>query len=521
MIGKSQAFYHLLVLSVIIVAGIYLRASHMYFGLPEERYHPDEHRAAKTVRDCLEGEYRTRYYHHPPLIKNCAFVWTKFLEVFTPLDSHRYYLQAIKSLRQISFACGVAAIWCVYLLGCHFLPAWYAIGAAAAYAVFPVTVFSSKYGLPDMLLSLLILIALIYQMKLYDAPSKKRYFINGLLLALACSAKYNAVFLIVSFCAAQIMIMKKAGLPLKKAMQLNAVMPFIIGGIVGASVGFPIFQIESKSDCIKSFFYEFQHLFIRGHGSVKISGGDYYYVFHWIRSIFPAAGVFLVSAMILGIILMFFKPTQKQKILLSFVVPYYVVMEYVYKVAVHYERYVLPLVGVYVIAALFACKAVRGWLGTYMRISSTALYPILITGLLFFPAYRTIRLLISLEPDTRTQAKQWIKSAVPAGSRFLLQWPLSGYYPDLEKMGHKIVEIKSSAKDFSSKIMSADYIIISSLCYARYFNESEQNSPIALFYETVLETLEPVYEAYPSYMTYMVHNPVIKIYKVMMEKEQP
>lgn len=520
MIGKSQAFYHVLVLSIIIAVGIYLRASHMYFGLPE-RYHPDEHRAAKTVRDYLEGEYRVRYYNHPPLIKNVAFIWIKFLGTFAPLDGNRYYLQSLKSLRQISFSCGVAAIWCVYLLGCHFLPAWYAISTAAVYAVFPVTVFSSKYGLPDMLLSLLILIALIYQIKLYDSQSKKRYFINGLLLTLACSAKYNAVFLFASFCAAQIMIIKKAGLPLKKAVRLNAVIPFLIGGIVGVSVGFPLFQIESKSDCIKSFFYEFQHLFIRGHGSVKISGGDYYYAFHWIRSIFPAAGVFLIGSMIFGLILMFFKPTHKRNILLSFVIPYYGAMEYIYKVAVNYERYVLPLVGVYAIAALFACKTVHDRLRRHIRISSAALSAILITALLFFPFYRTIRLLTSLEPDTRTQAKQWIKTAIPAGSKFILQWPLSGYYPDLEKMGHKIVEIKSADKDFSSKIMSADYIIVSSLCYARYFSDSEQDSPIAMFYETVLETLEPVYEAHPSYMSYMVHNPVIKIYKVMMEKEQP
>ena len=365
-----------------------------------------------------------------------------------------------------------------------------------------------------MMLSCLILVSLLLQVRLYHSPSGRLYFLNGLFYLLACAAKYNAVFLGFSFCAAHIFSIKKQSGTYSGLWNARAVLFFGLGVILGGMLGFPIIQLSGGGDFIGSLVFEFKHLFVKGHPGLKISGLDYFYMFHWLRSILPMAGYVLFGFMIGGIALFVFNADKKKWIILFFAIPYYCAMEYIFKVAVDYERYVLPLVGIYVICAVFAVQ----WLccciqSRFSRANTIILYGLIVI-LCAFPLYKTTRFLYTLDPDTRTQTKRWMKRNIPAGSKIAVHWPNSGYHPDLKKMGYEIVEVKSSEKNFSEIFFQSEYIIVTSLCYDRYFRDTQGESPLKEYYKAVFAMGAPVYEAVPSYMTYRIHNPVVKIYKV-------
>ena len=140
----------------LVIAGGWLRFADLDWGLPA-RYHPDERPASNFVAYWLEGRDVINTYHRPPLMRETTF---RVLETYDLLfglehDHQQLKLLALRTARRLSAIAGTFIIPVTFEIARRFTGPWGAIAAAAAATFAPITVFQSKYGTPDILLTLL------------------------------------------------------------------------------------------------------------------------------------------------------------------------------------------------------------------------------------------------------------------------------------------------------------------------------------------------------------------------------
>ncbi len=529
-------------LILVLLLGAELRLYHLDFGLPEA-WHYDEVPASRTIQGLLRGNYHMHTYYHPPLLKELAFLGLsvgKLMGLQAPVASTdsaplRYALSnpgavlpratVILAERLVSFLFGSLAVLALYLLAREFVGPFSALGAAALLAVLPLHVISSKYGTPDAMLSFFFPLNLWVQVRLVDArrsadsplhPSRKHYFVCGLLLALAFADKYNAAFLFISFLAAHGLTSRPRP-PVKQTL-----LPFAGGALLGLLACFPGLFFEAR-DIYDSISYEGHHLLVIGHFGVKVTGRSSFYAYHFAHSILPATGPLLLTAALSGLLWLLWRRRKKDLVLLACVVPYYVAMESVYRIPPCPERYVLPLVGVYLLCAVVAltdlCERVR----TGLR---CGLFLLGMLALLAFPVWKTAHVLASLYPDTREQAAAFLAGNVPREARIFLQpiyenFPDFNYYPDPYRLGyhdlHPVTEDWLKAWQAGKALRSGDYVVATSLAYQPYLDSPEAVSLFSEFYRFLLAPqgrCRLLFQADSPEGHYLFQNPTIRVCQI-------
>ena len=439
---RTHRMFFAVLMLIIFAAG--LRIYQVDFGLPAMR-HPDEWIARKDVHCFMQGDYIVRGFNHPVLLRNIAFFGLKSLDclVSAPLRSDKKY--ATLALRWVSVIAGILTVLMLYFLGKEFLYPAFAFFGVLLYSVLPLTVFCSKYGTPDMLLALMFLVNLFLQIKLYKNRSKTLYFLNGLFLALAFFVKYNACFLFFSFCCAHILSVLKYSSSYKKIFDISSILYFLLGTLLGIGIGFPLFQIESWDDVFRSLSFEVTRLFRKPLPTsataavLNAPGARFFYMFHFRYSVVPATGIPLFICIICGLITVMFKRRGKYLVLLTGIVPYYFATELVTKVPVNSDRYILPILGLYVLCALIFCQTAYSFIKKRWCIRKK-IVAIFMVILIVYPAYKTTRYLVDLEPDTRTIMKRWIVRNIPSGSTIFYHWSRKSLYPQLSYVDYTIIK---------------------------------------------------------------------------------
>jgi hypothetical protein len=210
-------------------------------------------------------------------------------------------------------------------------------------------------------------------------------------------------------------------------------------------------------------------------------------------------------------------------VLLSFVVPCYLVTEQVFKVPPAFGRYVLPLSGPYVLAAVLLGEALAP---PAARALGRLAPPPPVGAALFaaalgaYPTLRTAQVLAAMGPgeDTRDRMGAWMKANLPPRTGVLT--PLvPAYYP--APAGFH-VEVPFSAEEATqlaglapSRARAYDYVLASSLVYDRYFDFPDASPELRRFYERVFAEgrLVASFEAPPG-GSYLFQNPTLRLYRL-------
>jgi hypothetical protein len=194
---------------------------------------------------------------------------------------------------------------------------------------------------------------------------------------------------------------------------------------------------------------------------------------------------------------------------------FYLPAEYVKaKPAPQPERYIVPCLPFLAIALAELVRRV----GT--RIPARAAAPAICALLLVMPLTRTVQLAREVKVDTREKLADWMAKNLPPGSKVLMDW--KPYCPQLDDHNFDVeyiprARIIPELDVRQLKASGADYLVLSSLFYDRYFSQPESNPILRQRIREVFERVPVVLQMAPKAGTYGFHNPVLTLFSLKQE----
>jgi len=420
-----------LILPILFLAAAF-RLYGIGFGLPD-LYHADEPIVVHHALACGSGDFHPHFFKIPPLLSYLLFTLYGasylVLKVSGTVSSPDHFATIFLAdptgfywLGRLVFGAGtgVLTVFALYMLIRTHFSRKQALISSFFLAVCFLHVRDSHYIYPDIPLGLLLVLCFFPIFNLVDRPGRRPYAWFGLAWGTSTAMKYNGVFVLIPFLAAHFFGLLRRGWKQSWGHGLMAA-GLALGtfGILNpfAWLDVPFFWKEllgqSRSEGFSGFFH---HL---GYG---LTGG---------------IGVPLLLCSALGMWRVLSGRDWKQKVMLSFVVGYYVVLVLFSQ---PYERYVLPLIPFLLFfAAIFLVEA-----GDRFRLS-----PALLAACVFLAASPTmIKAYYSdglfAQEDIRTVARQWVEEHLPSGAKVVLDNPF--FLPKLRPTSEQLQEKISMAR---------------------------------------------------------------------------
>ena len=493
-----------LLLAAVVVLGAVLRLQGLTFGMPSF-WHPDERPAAMAVHECVRGRSAERRYRHPPLFVKTACRLEMGARALLPAPPPRI-VRELLAMRSVSAAAGTATIAFVYLVALRLMGVGAALGAAALLAVFPSAVMSSKYGAPDSLMTMLLVAALWLHLRLAERGRSIDLVAAAAVTTLAVAAKYNAAFLCFPFALAFAAAARSRGRSILSPGPLLVTAATIL---VVAGLAFSTAIAEGEiAKVFRGASAEGRHLASAGHFGFALGPAEGGLLFHFRHSILPASGPLLLVAVVAGLATMALRGGFAGWLTLAFAVPYYVVVELIFKVPPSFERYALPLVPVYVLAAALVAERLSSRLsGRAGAVVLAALLAIEVA----VPLARTVQVLDVINDDTRARMRGWLKVNLEEGETVYAQWPsMTFYYPGTSGRS-RLKAVDGLLKDRTPQ--TGVLFLASSLVYQRYLEFPDQEPRWTEFYRRLFAEGQLLHEESAGDGTYMFHNPVLRLYR--------
>jgi hypothetical protein len=111
----------------------------------------------------------------------------------------------------------------------------------------------------------------------------------------------------------------------------------------------------------------------------------------------------------------------------------------------------------------------------------------------------------------------WMRQHIPAGATVLMDW--KPYCPQLEGAPFKVEHIERARiiPELDPLVLrnsGADYLVLSSLFYARYFNQPESNPTLRQRIRDVFQMVPIVAQYRATSGVYGFHNPVLTLFSL-------
>jgi len=142
---------------------------------------------------------------------------------------------------------------------------------------------------------------------------------------------------------------------------------------------------------------------------------------------------------------------------------------------------------------------------------------------LFLPLHRTISLAADLRSDTRDRMATWMKASIPPGSNILMDW--KPYCPNFHGEAFDVQHIPRSdiieGLDIRAlRESGADYLVLSSLFYDRYFSQPDAVPAFRQRVREVFKRLPVVARFEAPSGTYGFHNPTLTLFSLRGEEKR-
>lgn len=318
-----------------VLLALILRLIGIRWGLPNEwhyfPYHPDEILiigAAANV-DIFHLQLDPNFYNYGSLYIFIVSFLNTLAALWGFIGGGTVYGELAKMVllgRIASAVMGAATVWILYQITKRLYDESVAKASAYLLAIAPLHMMHSHYTAVDVPTTFFLSLALLFSALLLTKPKDIYFLWGGLFSGLAAATKYNALLVAFPF----LYLLFKQGFSSKKFAFLGfgVILGFLIG-CPGSVINFPKFK--------QDFLYEMRHTQL-GHGDLFLSTGPGW--LYNLRTLFFTLGVLLFFAMLIGIILAFFKHSPSDLLLLSFIVPYYLLISFS---NVRFARYLIPI----------------------------------------------------------------------------------------------------------------------------------------------------------------------------------
>lgn len=494
-------------LYAIVVFGAFLRFYSIDFGLPAN-FHPDEVPKVNAIMRMVEqNSWNPQYFLHPSLLLYTTYMMNCVLQAIGVEGSFRE--TAFLAGRFVSSIAGTLSIALTYEVGRRLISRNVGLLAAGLLAILPLHVTCSRYLKEDALLTFLVLSCVVTT--LIAVQSKRRWMLvlAGVLAGFTAGTKYSGILLAVVPASAP-WIASRDWKPDWKWV------PWALAALAIAPIGFLCttpFALLDYAKFIKDFGVESRHM-QTGHTN-SIDAWSQLWMYHFSRSIWVGMTPILAVGSVIGLGYLLRRRRIEDLLLVGLVLLFYLPAEFVKaKPAPQPERYIMPCLPFLAIALAQVIRALGRTISPKYGVALFA------TALLAAPLYRTVALANDVGSDTRDQLALWMRDNLPAGTKVLMDW--KPYCPRLDG-DHFAVEHIPRARIISEldpKLLrdsGADYMVLSSLFYARYFNQPESNPVLRQRIKDVFDSVPVVAQYAAPAGTYGFHNPVLTLFSLKKE----
>ncbi|HEY7509356.1 MAG TPA: phospholipid carrier-dependent glycosyltransferase [Vicinamibacteria bacterium] len=272
--------------------------------------------------------------------------------------------------------------------------------AALALAVHPIHVPQSHLVTADVPVTFFLLGGLVLAARLRDRPGAREGILAGAAAGLATAIKYSGLILLAPIAAALLGPLRRRPFPWRTAL-------CVVAALAGAFALLSPYSLVEWRQTLDGMRFISD---VKRDGQFGVARGPSWGTY--FRQSFLAGP--LTLATLAGVVLAAMRRTPADVLLLSFAVPYFLLVGASQS---HSPRYLVPLLPVYVLLA--ARLAVAAWRRPAWRpVTAAAAAAALLVAL----AATVVRLRDLTLPDTRQAAREWIESRVPDGSTVALEW---------------------------------------------------------------------------------------------------
>ncbi len=347
-------------LPAVLLVAFAIRVWGIQFGLPFAYARPDETEVAGPAVAYLSGDLRPHFFQWPSLFGYAvAALYALYGGAFGFLTGHasladfaqsRYLAFAPFLLipRTLSVAMGVATVGAVFALARRAFDETVAVVAALFLALAFLHVRDSHFGMSDVTMTALVVVAAWATLGWYQRGGLWRAGAAGLLVGLAGSTKYNGLLVGVSFAVAALLRLTAAPpaqhagdrrpdeAPTGVTAVVTAVAVFAVATAAGFFGGSPFILVDWPR--FVADIATVQSTMSTGHGGLRVGRGWWYFGL----VVLPAGlGWPVFIAGVAGVVALPVTRVKLASVLLAFPLAYYAYAGQSYSV---FARYILPVI---------------------------------------------------------------------------------------------------------------------------------------------------------------------------------
>jgi len=417
---RQRAAATLLVGGVILPVAAMARLWGIWFCLPHPHCRPDEDAISAIAGGLRWGDLNPHVFNYPALfmLAVAAVVFTlrgveRLLHKAMPFHFRSLLDQASGTTinymvaRLLSAAAGIASVWVIFRIALRLFDRTTALAAAALLALAYLHVRDSHYGVTDVPMTFMVLIAFFYVVRLSESGSRRDLVMAGLTAGLATSTKYNAAMVALPGLFAIFSCLRD----MKSMRTRFADAAIFVVMMVAAFACTSPYSLLDFQHFLADVTSDAQHL-SEGHG-VDLGRG---LVFHATTTLRYGVGAPILGAGVMGMLLLILRHPRRGVLVALFPVSYYALLGSGYTV---FTRHMVPVVPFLCLAAAYFIAESARWLAVRLRRPQWS--PALITlGLvaLLWPSVHSVVMfdVLLARTDSRLLARRWIEQRFHAGT---------------------------------------------------------------------------------------------------------
>jgi 4-amino-4-deoxy-L-arabinose transferase-like glycosyltransferase len=493
-----------------------LRAWGARFGLPEAFYHPDEHAIVERASAILRtGDYNPHWFNYPS-----AYIYIQAL-TYIPyflISAARGFGNTIPGTAPYGFyfagrlmtaLLGALTVPLVYVLAKRMFGTKAGMISAVLLTLSLLHVVHSHYVTTDVPLAFFITLSLLFSYLALEKNEPRYTVLAGLSAGLATSTKYPGMIAFLPVLLVQFFTVEKRNWGLLGQRLGLGVGAFLAGFFLGTPYAF--LELNTFLRSLGA---------VLGHYSATQPGFEGRWTGIWYLSqMLTSADVLVIAISLGGVAWALFRHTRRDLLLLSFVIPYYLLVS-IWRI--RFERNVVALLPfLAILGGRFLVEGVSSltakWPG--MRKWETLILSVLVVLAVAMPAWAIVGFDSAIsQRDHRTIAAEWVKTNIPPGSKVVTE----AFSIPLDEDRFQVVElvrIDSEELEWYRR-EDIEYVIVSDGHWSVLFRQPETYArEIATYndilgHSAVLEAFSrpipsPLARGYPTILIY--HFPEVLI----------
>ena len=416
------------------------------FGLPHPNARPDEEAVGSIASAFYLGIFGETNFVYPPLFMLVlAGTWRLVFSLMPPTLAWMHIRPTVLArtvvaerltARLLSAAAGTASVWLVFRIGLRLFGRSAAFTGAGFLALAFLHVRDSHFGVTDIPMTFMVLVAFLAIVKLSESGSDRDLAVASLLTGLAVATKYNAALLVLP---ASFAILDD---PRRRPLVARFGRIVVYGLLMVATflVVCPHAVIRHEQ-FIADVMFNARHL-AEGHGAELGRGWSY----HVTTTLRYGLGLPLFAAGLIGVALAMWREPRRGVLVASFPIAYYLLIGSGQTV---FARYILPVVPFLCLTAGYAVSCAAAWLTRSIgrpawRVAATWVMAVAVVWPSLVSVVAFDRLLA--QEDSRLAARRWIEARFAPDTPIAQIGAATGYVYVEGEPGYVLSDLRAATR---------------------------------------------------------------------------